>query len=105
MIEKLTGYVRRCIDDYSMIDDSETVAVGVSGGKDSLTLLCLLHNLSKYHPKGFKVHAVTLDMGIEGMDFGVVGELCDELGVPFTLKRSDIARVIFEERKEKNHCA
>ena len=105
MTDKLTGYIRRCIDDYNMIKDGETVAVGVSGGKDSLTLLCLLHNLTRYHPKKFKIHAVTLDMGIEGMDFSPVGELCKKLDVPFTLIKSDIARVIFDERKEKNPCA
>jgi len=105
VIDKLAGYVRRCVDDYDMIDEGETIAIGVSGGKDSMTLLCAMAALSRYHPKRFKVHAVTLDMGIRGMDFSPVGELCRELGVEFTLEVSDIARIIFEEREEKNPCS
>jgi len=88
-----------------MIADGETIAVGVSGGKDSLALLCALASLRGYYPNRFELHAVTLDMGIEGMDFSRVNELCVELGVPYTLRRTDIARVVFDERKEKNPCA
>jgi len=105
MLNKLAGYVRRCVDDYDMIKDGETVAVGVSGGKDSLTLLCALAELRKYHPKRFNIHAVTLDMGIAGMDFSPIEALCRELDVPFTLEFSDISRIIFDERKEKNPCS
>ena len=105
MVNKLAGYVRRCVDDYKMIEKGETIAIGVSGGKDSLTLLCVLSELQKYHPTGFKLHAVTLDMGIKGMDFTPIEELCKKLEVPFTLKFSDIARIIFDERKEKNPCS
>jgi len=105
MLDKITGHVRRCIDDYNMIEPGETVAVGVSGGKDSMVLLCALNHLRKYHPCKFKLHAVTLDMGVKGMDFSPVEELCKELDVPFTQKFSDIARIIFEERKEKNPCS
>jgi len=88
-----------------MIENSETVAIGVSGGKDSLTLLCALASLQKYHPSKFKLHAVTLDMGIKGMDFTPVKDICKKLDVPFTIKFSDIARIIFDERKEKNPCS
>ena len=105
MLDKITGHVRRCVDDYNMIEPGETVAVGVSGGKDSMVLLCALAHLRMYHPSEFKLHAVTLDMGVRGMDFSPVEELCKELDVPFTMKFSDIARVIFDERKEKNPCS
>jgi len=105
MLDKITGHVRRCVDDYNMIEVGETVAVGVSGGKDSMVLLCALAHLRMYHPSRFKIHAVTLDMGVKGMDFSPVEELCGELDVPFTQKFSDIARVIFDERKEKNPCS
>lgn len=104
-VNKFSGLVRRCIDDYAMIEDGETVAVGVSGGKDSLALLCALSNLSGYYPKRFAIHAVTLDMGFEGMDFSPVRELCGRLGIPYTLRRSDLGRIIFEERREKNPCS
>jgi len=88
-----------------MIGQGETVAVGVSGGKDSMVLLCALAHLRNYHPSGFKLHAVTLDMGVKGMDFSPVEKLCKKLDVPFTSEYSDIARIIFDERKEKNPCS
>ena len=104
-LNKLTGLVRRCIEDYDMIADGETVAVGVSGGKDSLALLCALANLRGYYPKRFELHAVTLDMGFAGTDFSPIKELCDELGIPYLVRLTEISKVIFQERKEKNPCA
>ena len=104
-LQKFTGLVRRCVDDYDMIASGETVAVGVSGGKDSISLLRALAELRGYHPSRFDIHAVTLDMGFGGMDFAQVGNLCEALGVPYTLRRTDYASIIFDERKEKNPCA
>ena len=104
-MERLTGLVRRCVEDYSMIDDGDEIAVGVSGGKDSLTLLCALAKLRTYYPKKFNLHAMTLSMGYESMDFSGVAALCGELDVPYTLLPSKIGQLIFEERKESNPCA
>ena len=104
-MHKFTGLVRRCVEDYKMISDGETIAVGVSGGKDSLSLLCALANLRGYYPRKFDLHAVTLDMGFEGVDFSGVEKLCEDLGIPYTLRRSDFARIIFDERREKNPCS
>jgi tRNA(Ile)-lysidine synthase TilS/MesJ len=105
VINKFTGLVRRCVDDYKMIADGETVAVGVSGGKDSVSLLCALADLRGYYPKRFDLHAVTLDMGFEGTDFLPVAKLCEDIKVPYTLRRTDLSRVIFDERQEKNPCS
>ena len=104
-MNKVAGLVRRCVEDYNMISDGETIAVCVSGGKDSVALLCALKSLSVYYPKQFKLHALTLSMGFEGMDFTPVRELCDWLEVPFTLHETEIGKLIFEERAEKNPCA
>jgi len=104
-MQQLTGQVRRCIDEYDMIDLNETIALGVSGGKDSLTLLYAMSDLCKYHPKQFNIHAVTMSMGFEGMDFSPVADLCNKLNIPYTLQQTDIARIVFDERKEKNPCA
>ncbi len=104
-MNKVAGLVRRCVEDYDMISDGETIAVCVSGGKDSVALLCALKSLSIYYPKQFNMHVVTLSMGFEGMDYSPLKELCDRLEVPFTLKESEIGKLIFEERKEKNPCA
>ena len=81
-MQKMMGLVRRCIDDYQMIDEADKLAVGVSGGKDSLTLLVLLAGLQKFYPKRFTLEAITIDMGLDGMDFSGVQELCDSLQVP-----------------------
>jgi len=104
-IKKITSLVRRCVEDYDMISDGETIAIGVSGGKDSLALLCALADLRRYYPKRFELHAITLDLGFKGADFTPVRELCDRLHVPYTVKQTDIARVVFDERKEKNPCS
>ena len=105
MLNKLAGTVRRCIDDYDMIKQGETVAVGVSGGKDSLVLLCALASLREYHPKKFKLHAVTLEMGFKDMDFSGVKKLCKNLKIPYTQEHSNIAAIVFDQRKEKNPCS
>lgn len=104
-MNKVAGLVRRCVEDYDMIADGETLAVCVSGGKDSVALLCLLKSLSFYYPNKFKLHALTVSMGFEGMDFTPLERLCGRLEVPFTLHKTDIGRLIFEERMEKNPCA
>ena len=105
MQNKLTGHVRRCIEDYKMVEPGETIAIGVSGGKDSLALLCALTDLSKYHPAKFKIHAVTLDMGFSDMDFKPIEKLCKKLEVPYTKEQTNVARIVFFDRKEKNPCS
>lgn len=104
-MSKISGRVRRCIEDYDMIQDGETVAIGVSGGKDSLSLLYALADLRHYYPKRFNLHAITIDMGFEGADFSPVAEICEKLSVPFTLRSTNAAEIIFEKRNEKNPCA
>lgn len=104
-MQKLMGLVRRCVDDYNMIEEGDRIAVGVSGGKDSLTLLVLLAALREYYPKRFRLEAVTVDMGLGGMDFLPVARLCDELQVPYHRVQTQIGPIIFERRKEKNPCS
>lgn len=104
-MQRMVGLVRRCVDDYKMIDPGERVAVGVSGGKDSLALLTLLAALRQYHPAKFQLEAFTIDMGMPGMDFTPVAEYCDKLEVPYHRIQTDIGPIIFDYRKEKNPCA
>lgn len=104
-MQKMMGLMRRCIDDYHMIEDGDRVAVGVSGGKDSLTLLYTLAALRHYYPKRFALEALSIDMGLGGMDFSPVARLCEELDVPYTIRRTEIGPIIFDIRKEKNPCS
>lgn len=104
-MQKLLGLVRRCVDDYHMIEAGDRIAVGVSGGKDSLTLLVLLAGLREFYPAPFTLEAVAIDLGLPDMDYGGVEELCRRLNVPFTRVPTQIGPVIFEHRKEKNPCS
>ena len=104
-MKRILSRVRRAVDDYQMIQAGDSIAVGVSGGKDSLTLLCALAGLRKFYPKPFTLKAVSLNMGFEGVSFDKVKELCKDLDVEYVIKDTDIAEVIFDVRKEKNPCS
>ncbi|MBQ3356066.1 MAG: tRNA 2-thiocytidine biosynthesis protein TtcA [Oscillospiraceae bacterium] len=104
-MQHLMGLVRRCADDYRMIAPNDKIAVGVSGGKDSLTLLYLLAAMREYYPQPYELTAITIDMGLEGMDFSPIGALCEELKVPFRIVKTEIGPIIFDYRKEKNPCS
>ena len=103
-MQKLMGLVRRCVDDYNMIEAGDKIAVGVSGGKDSLVLLVLLAGLKKYFNKPFELEAITIDMGL-GMDYSAIQALCGKWEVPYTVVKTEIAPIIFDYRKEKNPCS
>ena len=104
-MKKILSRVRKAVDDYGMINDGDKIAVGVSGGKDSLTLLCAMAALKRFYPKKFEVVGISLDMGFEGTDYSGVKALCDELGIEYVVKKTDIAEVIFDVRQEKNPCS
>ncbi len=104
-LSDFTGTVRRAVDDYRMIQAGDRVAVGVSGGKDSMVLLLALDCLRKYYPEPFELEAVTIELGFEGMDFTPVRELCEKLDIPYTCVRTDIKEIVFDVRKEDNPCS
>ena len=104
-LSDFTGTVRRAVDDYRMIQAGDRVAVGVSGGKDSMVLLLALDCLRKYYPEPFELEAVTIELGFEGMDFTPVRELCEELSIPYTCVKTDIKEIVFDVRKEDNPCS
>ena len=104
-LQQVLSYVRRAADDYHMIQEGDRIAVGISGGKDSLTLLYALHGLQRFYPQHFELHAVTVDLGFQNLDLSRIESIClDELQIPYTIVKTDIADVIFEQRKEANPC-
>lgn len=103
-MKKIVSLTRRAIEDYNMIEDGDKIAVGVSGGKDSLVLLAALAELSRYYPKKFEAVALTLDMGYNA-DYSKIQAFCDDLGVGFIVKYTNIKEIIFDIRKEENPCS
>ena len=104
-MQRMMGLMRRCADDYRMIEPNDKIAVGVSGGKDSLTLLALLAEMRKYYPQPYELTAITIDMGLGGMDFSPISEFCAKLNVPYQIVKTQIGPIIFDYRKEKNPCS
>ncbi len=104
-LNSFTSLVRKAVDEYNMIEPGDRVAVGVSGGKDSLVLLCSMKYLQGYYPKHFELEAVTIELGFEGMDFSGPAELCRRLGVPYTRVKTDIKEIVFDVRREENPCS
>lgn len=106
-MQSMLGYMRKAIQEYQMIADGDRVAVGVSGGKDSVVLLAGLARLRSFIGIQYDVVAITLDPGFSGKwtDYGPIEALCQELGVPYIVKRTGIGEVIFDVRKETNPCS
>lgn len=104
-LQQLLSITRRAIDDYHMIQDHDRIAVGVSGGKDSLTLLYALHGLSRFYPHPFTLEAITSDLGFPGVSMEPIQELCDKLGIHYTAVPTEIAKIIFDDRRESNPCS
>jgi len=105
--QKLLSYLRQCIQKYNMIEENDHIAVGLSGGKDSMTLLLGLAKLQKFYPTPFKLCAIYVDLGIpdNNESQSILASYCEELNVPFHVVDTQIYSITFEERKEKNPCS
>lgn len=104
-LQQVLSLVRKAVDDYGMINEGDKIAVGVSGGKDSLTLLMALANLRRFYPKHFELFAITIDLGFDNLNLDAIVDFCKALDVPYEIVKTDIAQIVFEERKESNPCA
>lgn len=104
-LQQLMSQTRRAIDDYGMIHTGDKIAIGISGGKDSLTLLYALHGLQRFYPEKFDLEAITVDLGNPDFDLSRIRHLCETMQIPYTVVKTEIAQIVFEERKEKNPCS
>ncbi len=104
-LQQVLSLTRKAIDDYHMIDPGDKIAVGISGGKDSLTLLYALQGLRRFYPASFELCAVTVDLGFGNLNLSQIEELCRTLDVEYHIIRTDIAKIIFEDRQESNPCS
>ncbi|MBQ9070932.1 MAG: tRNA 2-thiocytidine(32) synthetase TtcA [Clostridia bacterium] len=104
-LKRLLSFVRRGVDDYAMIEEGDVIAVGISGGKDSLALLKALAEMRRFYPKKYEVKAITIDMGFEGSDYSGIKEYCEALNVEYRVVDTEIAKIIFDVRQESNPCS
>lgn len=104
-LQQLYSHTRKALDDYQLIEAGDKIAVGISGGKDSLTLLYALSGLRRFYPKPFELEAVTVDLGYEGFHLEAIQKLCDELEVPYHIVYTEIAKILFEKRQESSPCS
>jgi tRNA(Ile)-lysidine synthetase-like protein len=105
MLQKITGQARRSIDDYNMIEEGDKIAIGLSGGKDSITLLHVLYTLKRYYPKKFEMIAITIHPGNQNFKTDKLEKMCKDIGVEYIVYKSNITDVVFNIRKEKNPCS
>lgn len=104
-LQKLLSYTRKAVDDYGMIQEGDSIAIGISGGKDSLTLLYALSNLKKFYPKSFSLTALTIDLGYEGFDLSGVKKLCQMLHVEYDVISSQIGDIVAQKAAEGSACS
>lgn len=105
-MKKILGLLRNTIDENNLINDGETIGIGISGGKDSMSLLYELNKYSKFSNFDFKVHAVKINLGLETKkENQILRNFCKKINVPLTIKETDIKKIVFDIREEKNPCS
>lgn len=104
-LQQVLSLVRKAVDDYQMIESDDKIAIGISGGKDSLTLLYALNSLRRFYPRKFDIIAITVDLGFQNLNLEKIEMLCEELQVEYHIIKTDIANIVFHDRKESNPCS
>ncbi|MDD3839551.1 MAG: tRNA 2-thiocytidine biosynthesis TtcA family protein [Clostridia bacterium] len=104
-LKAILSRLRRAVHQFDMIRDGDSIAVGVSGGKDSMALLYSMYLFQKFQVFDFKLHAITLSLGFDDFDIRPIREFCHRLGIPYTVKETYIGEIVFNRRKEKNPCS
>lgn len=104
-MQKILSYMRKAIDNYNMIEEGDKIAVGLSGGKDSTTMLMGLKNLQRFYPKKFEIIAITINPGFEGFDIVLLKDICRKIDVPLIIEDGHMKEIVFDIRNEKNPCS
>lgn len=104
-LQRLLSLTRQAIDAYHMIDSGDHIALGLSGGKDSLTLLYALANLKRFYPSSFQLSAITVDLGLGNLNLEPAKTLCQQFSVPYRIVPTEIGKILFDIRKESNPCS
>ena len=104
-MQHILSKMRKAIEDYNMIDEGDKIAVCLSGGKDSITMLNGLKALQRFYPKHFDLIAITVNPGFENFNKDILQKNCDEIGVPLFIEDTQIKEIVFDVRKEKNPCS
>ena len=104
-IQKLYSYVRHALDDYQMIEPNDVIGIGLSGGKDSITLLYALAGLRAFYPIPFTLKAITVDLGYEGFDILPLRDLCASVDVEYHVVHTQIGEIVEQNKSDKSHCS
>ena len=104
-LQQLYSYTRKALEDYDMISEGDKIAIGISGGKDSLTLLYALYGLMKFYPQRFTVEAITVDLGLGIQKLDDINSLCKQLEIPYHIVKTEIGKIVFDDRLESNPCS
>ena len=104
-LQRLLSQVRKAADDFHMIESGDRICVGLSGGKDSVTLLCALNALKDFYPHPFEIQAVSIDLGFGNMDFRSMEQFCHDRNIPYSVVKTQISQIVFEGHPEQNPCA
>ena len=104
-MQKILSHMRKAIEEYKMIEEGDKIAICLSGGKDSITMLHAFKSLQRFYPKHFDIIAISIDPGFEFFDTEFLQKICDDLEIPLFIEKSNAKEIVFDIRKEKNPCS
>ena len=104
-MQKILSHMRKAIEEYNMIEENDKIAICLSGGKDSITMLHAFKALQRFYPKNFEIIAISIDPGFEFFDTNFLQKICDDLEIPLFIEKSHAKEIVFDIRKEKNPCS
>lgn len=104
-MQKILSRMRKAIEEYDMIQENDKIAICLSGGKDSITMLHAFKALQRFYPKKFDIIAISIDPGFEFFDTKLLQDICDKLEIPLYIEQSHTKEIVFDIRKEKNPCS